>query len=420
MRGHIEKLKVKTHNFLRWSEQYTKTDMVYLAKGGFWLTTGQVISSLSSFALALCFANLVTKEILGIYQYVLSISGILAISTLSGVNTALIQGIANGFEGNLIQAIKTKIKWGVIGSMSSVLLAGYYFIQDNITLGISFLIVSLFLPFMDSFGVYDSYFQGKKMFEISTRYRVLSQIIAVSAMISTLLLTKNIFIIIFVYFISWTSLRFLFLKIMIKKFEINKNTDPQIISFGKHLSIMDIFQSVAGYADKILTFHYLGAIDLAIYTIASAPISQIKSFIQNIKILALPKLSSADTSDIKKYLPQKILKAELLIALIVLTYIIAAPFLIPLFFPQYTNSIKLSQIISLTLLAVPRTLLSTGLSAKKQIKSLYQIRVFGPAGKLIIYFILIKTYGLFGLAFGRVITEFYLIWLYNFYFKKIK
>ena len=73
----IKKIKEKIYNLLRWSEKYTKTDMVYLAHGGFWLSFGQIISSLSSFLLAIAFANLLPKETYGNYKYILSIASIL-------------------------------------------------------------------------------------------------------------------------------------------------------------------------------------------------------------------------------------------------------------------------------------------------------------------------------------------------------
>ena len=62
-------LKQRIYKGLKWSQKYTQTDMVYLAKGGFWLGMGQIITGLASFLLTLAFANLVPKETFGTYKH---------------------------------------------------------------------------------------------------------------------------------------------------------------------------------------------------------------------------------------------------------------------------------------------------------------------------------------------------------------
>jgi len=123
----IKKTKIRLYNLLRWSQKYTKTDMVYLAKGGSWLTLGQIVSTIASFLSAIAFANLLPRETYGQYKYILSITSILAIPTLAGINTAVIRAIARGYEGSFIPALKTKIKWGLLGGITSIGLAGYYY-----------------------------------------------------------------------------------------------------------------------------------------------------------------------------------------------------------------------------------------------------------------------------------------------------
>ena len=113
MKNLINIARNKTHRILRKSEKYTKTDMVYLAKGGFWITAGQAISSGSIFLLAITFANLIPQETYGTYKYVLSITGILSILTLRGMDTTVLQAIARNFEGVLLPVLKTKIKWQI-------------------------------------------------------------------------------------------------------------------------------------------------------------------------------------------------------------------------------------------------------------------------------------------------------------------
>lgn len=81
----MERLKHHTHRALRHSEKYFKTDMVYLAKGGFWLTTGQGVASLASLVLAIAFANLLPKEAYGNYKYILAVVGVLTLFGLTGI-----------------------------------------------------------------------------------------------------------------------------------------------------------------------------------------------------------------------------------------------------------------------------------------------------------------------------------------------
>ena len=84
--------------------------MVYLFKNGSWLAKEQIISSICSFLLAIAFANLLPKETCSSYGYILSIAGLLAIPTLSGINTATTQAVARKYEESFIKELKTKIR----------------------------------------------------------------------------------------------------------------------------------------------------------------------------------------------------------------------------------------------------------------------------------------------------------------------
>jgi len=402
----MQKIKSKIYNLLRWSQKYTKTDMVYLAEGGFWLTFGQIISTIASFLLAIAFANLLSKETYGIYKYILSLTGLLAIPTLSGINTAVIQAVARGYEGSLIPALKTKVKWGLWGGLTSIILAGYYYFQGDTTLTLCFLIAAIFLPFMDSLVVYSSLLNGRKLFKISTKYDIITQVIAVAAMMVTLFLTNNIFLIIFVYFIPHTLLRFIFLKITLKKFRPNKKEDSKTISYGKHLSLMGVFDAIASQIDKILIFHYLGAIELAIYAFAVVPIDQIKGLFKNIHLLALPKFSQRTTEEIKKTIFKKILKLGLTIFIIVIIYIFIAPFVFKIFFPQYLKSVSYSQIYAISLIAITVMLPIAALQSKSAKKELYQLNIYSSIIQIIVLLLFIYFYGLWGAIIARVLARF--------------
>ena len=254
----FSKLKIKIHHLLIWSQKYTKTDNIYLAKGGFWLTLGQIISSAAAFLLAIAFANLLDPTTYGNYKYILSLMGLLGIFALTGVGTAVTQAAARGLEGSFYTGFKTKLKWGILGSLVAIGGAIYYWLRGNELLPIPLLISAVFLPLMLASGIYVSLLTGRKLFNIQVKYSALSQVISAGALIAALFLTKNLFWLIAVYFVSHTFSNYFFYVLTKFRFKPNKKEDPKTLSYGKHLSIMGVVAKFAGQLDKILLFHFLG------------------------------------------------------------------------------------------------------------------------------------------------------------------
>jgi hypothetical protein len=87
--------------FLRWSERYTKTDMVYLANVGWWTNLTLILTSFGGLLISIVFANFLSPQTYGVYQYLLALSGLVAAISLSGMNTAVTQAAARGYEGVL-------------------------------------------------------------------------------------------------------------------------------------------------------------------------------------------------------------------------------------------------------------------------------------------------------------------------------
>jgi O-antigen/teichoic acid export membrane protein len=402
----MEKLKNSAFMGLKWLERYTKTDMIYLAKGGFWLGIGQFVASGSAFLTSLAFANLLLPDTYGIYKYVLSIYGLLTISTLSGMDSAVTQAVARNYDGTLLPAVKEKMKWGIAGSAVSVLIALYYFIQGNNILAISFGVVSLFIPFIESFDTYNSLLWGKKLFSTQVNYNIIKKIISLGAIILTVYLTDNIYIILFVYFICIAIPSvFIFYKVK-KQYIQNTNVDPEAIGYGKHLSLAYIISTALSELDKILVFQYVGAADLAIYTLATAPTDQVKGLFKNINSLAMPKFAERTSDEIKKTIWHKVRIISLSMTIIVVFYIIIAPYFFNFFFPKYLASIRYSQILSLSLIPVVISgFIYTVLESQKAKKEIYQYNFYGNIFGIIILFPLVYFFGIWGAISSRVITR---------------
>ncbi len=404
----MENLKIKIVSLLRWSERYTKTDMLYLAKGGFWLTFGQVLSTIASFLLAVAFANFLPSNTYGVYQFILSTAGILSATTLSGINTSAIRSVSKGFEGVILKSLKTKLMWSSIGSFVSIFISIYYFVNQNNTLGFSFLIVSIFLPFFYSLNISNSLLRGKKFFDKEIKYSFIAYIFTSASVITTLFLTNNIFVILISYFGSWTAIRYFIFRNTIKNYKTNDLLDKENESYGKHLSVIGFISTVSEYIDKILIFHFMGAVEVAIYSFATAPVMQIRGLMKNIHTLALPKFSERSYDEVK----ESILKRNFLLLLFSLPffilYVFMAPAIFKLFFPQYLDSIFYSRIFALIIpISAFSILSSTALESRMEIKRKYFLSISSKLVKIVGMVALVIPYGIMGIVMGMIIANLY-------------
>lgn len=399
----LSNIKERLYKILRFSEKYTKTDMVYLAKGSFWLTFGQIISIGTSFFLAIAFANLLPKEIYGQYKYILSIFSVLLITNLSGINVALTRSVAMGFEGSLFKSLKTKIKWSLLGSIASLIMVVYYYYAGNYTLSIAFIITAIFVLVSENLAVYVPYFHGLKKFGVLTKYMSSVNIVSTLAIIITIYFTNNLYLVLLSLFIPQTLMRLALMLYVKFKYKINNKADEDTISYGKKLSFINIIATIANQLDKILIFHYIGAVELAIYSFASAPNEQIKNILKNVQNLAFPKFAQKTKEEIKSTIFKKSLKLSLITFIIVIIYVIAAPFIFKIFFPEYIEAVIYSQALAISLVTLPIWIFQSAFKAQKMTKQILHLELISSISQIIITFFLVYNFGLWGAVIARTV-----------------
>ncbi len=416
----MRKIKKKIYAVLTWSQKWTKTDMIYLAKNGFWLFLQNIVINFSSFFLTLAFANFISKNTYGTYQYVTSIFAILTITTVSGLNTSTVKAVASGDEGTLFTSLKIKIKYGALGSIAGFLLSAYYFINNNQELGLLFLIMSFFVPFLDSMFLYSAFLRGRQNFKALSQYSIITRVIPIILTILTVITTKNIFLILFISLSSNLVIDAILFNRCVKKFKPNDKVDIKSISLGKHLSLMGVLGAVVSQLDKMLIFHYLGATELAIYIISLTFVNKIRSLLGKITELSLPKISKKTIQELKKSMLSKIIRLELLSLITAIIYILIAPLLYKLFLPQYINSVIYSQVFAISLLFFPKELLSQVFVTQLKKKQLYFSTIPISIIKLLLFLIFIPILKIWGVILSLLLTDFIHFMILIIFFKKLK
>ena len=413
----MQEIREKTYKLLRWSEKYFKTDMVYLAKGGFWLTFGQIVSSVSSFLLAIAFANLLTQQTFGTYKYLLSTYGLISLLLLPGLATSITHSISRGFEGSLEFGFRKKLSWSLLGSLASFVVSGYYLVNHNLTLAVSFFILGSALPLMETFGLYPNFLEGKKIFKERVVYEIIINLFSAVFIVLTLFLTKNLFILLIVYFASNGLGRLFFYLLTLKKFKENDQLDEKMISYAKSLSALQIVSNAAQYLDKIMLFTILGAPQVAIFTFANAIPERIKCFFRFTGTISFPKFTTRPIDEIKKTLLKKLILLGIIIFLGIIAYILAAPYIFKYLFPKYISAVYFSQVIALTTIYAITYPISSYLTAHKKVKELFIISGSSFLLGLICLLAFIPLYGIWGAVIGLIANRI-TIMATSFYFLK--
>lgn len=392
---------------LRWSEKYTKTDMVYLAHGSFWLSGSQIITAGVSFGLALAFANLWAKESYGTYKYILTLFGIFSIACLRGMDIVVTQAAARGNDRTVITGLWAKIRWSVLGSLGALALSAYYFYGGNTPVAISLIFASIFIPMMEPFGIFNAYLVGKKDFKLSSIFGSLGQIAAASALILTLILFHNPIASFITFGSIWTLTRYLSLKYTLRKYPPNTRDEPNAQSYALHSSVIGAAAVLVGSIDAVLIYHYLGATQLALYTFAMAPVLQARAILNAPTMLAVPKLAGKTTAEIRRLLKDRTIILSLIGTALTLGYCLLAYPFYNIFFYKYIDAVLFSMAFSITILfQVSNGFVGAVIESRTTLVPKHLLYLWNVPGLIIAVcaIFLIPVLGLWGAIIGQILS----------------
>lgn len=378
-------------------------DAPYFIKNFSYLAVTGFISLVTSFLLAIFAARYLPKEIFGKYQYLTTIATTCTIFSLIGMRTAVSQAIARNLEGTYRKGLVMSLKGAFMGSLIIFVLGMYYWPSDSRLAGAFFVMCFLFAPFAIS-NYYTSYYVGKKDFKRASFQSTFATILATVMLILAIFFTQNLILLILAFLSEMLINGYFTLKVL--KNLKNDEFDLDNLKFGLKLSIAQFGVNFSTYFDKIITGSVLGFSELAIYSFAIVIPEQIKGNIKSIETIGLPKLAILDKVQIKKDFLKKLTLFLFITAVIVAIYYLLAPLFYRIFFPMYLNSIRLSQLFSLSLIpAAGISFLTTLFHAKKQTKILAIMHNFYALIQIILISVFMFYYGLYGLVFARIATR---------------
>jgi len=382
----MEALKTKLKRILRWSERYARTDMLYLARGGFWTSLNFVVTGLSSLLLAVAFANLVPKETYGTYRYILSIAGAFGFLSLSGMNAAVTRAVARGHDGALPESVRVQMRWNLLYTLTLAAAGAYYLVRhDAVALGVSLLILGALTPPAWAYATYSAFLSGKKAFKRSAQLSILGTSLYVLVMIVGIVFGRTAVWIVAAYAVGTLVVYALLYALTIAEFRpgaIEEGERHEMIGYGKHLSLLNVVAVVAQQIDNIVVFKFVGPAELAVYAFANLMPERLRKFAKTGMGILVPKLAEKDLKDVVRSLRLRFLQSFSLGALAAGAYWIIAPFVFRWLFPQYANSVYASRLVGLNLaFALPLTYIAYVFQAQKMLRQIYASSLVGNVAR---------------------------------------
>ncbi len=402
--------------FLRWTERYTKTDMVYLIRAGWWLNLGVIITAFLSFLLSIAYANLLPPATYGLYQYLLSISGLVASISLPGMNSAVAQAVARGYEGVLRKAVRAQLEWMPIPGLLVLAVAFYYFAHGVTDIGIGLIAIGILTPLVNVFNTYAALLEGKRDFRRGFYLGSLITVASYGSMFLAILFAKDAAVLIIVNLgVNLIGTLYAYFKTL-DLYKPNAKIDPKTIPYGRHLSVLSAV-GLLNQLDSILVFHFLGSIQLAVYSFATLLPERAGSLFNFIGTASLPRFANQSLSNLRKHILEKVWRIAIFGIFAALAYALIAPIIFHLLFPKYLSAIPYTQAFAaiIALIAITNVINSL-LYAKRFTREIYVIGFSQPVLLILLQVPLLIRYGIPGMIAAQLITSFVTILLTLFLF----
>ena len=401
----MDTLKGRLVGFLRWTERYTKTDMVYLATSGSWLNLNFIFGSVFSLLLSIGFANILSKEAYGTYQYILSVSAFFAAFTFSGFNTAVTESVARGAEGILRASIRPQLAWNVLPACGALVLGAYYFIVGNPLLGYGSFLVAITVPVVNTFNAYTAYLYGKQDFKRAALYMLCGSGAYYGLMFLALALYPSALLLVAINLCVTAAAAVFFYLRTIATYHPPVLGDRGAATYARHVSVINVLTLVANQIDNIFVFHFLGPITLAQYSLATLIPERIGGVFKSLTSSAFPRFAGRDLKQIQENIVLRLSLLLLGILLLVVLYALCAPFIFAFIYPAYIAAIPYSQLYALTMVSALGGIVTSAFYAHRRVKELYILNTAIPVLQIVIQVLGIIVWGIWGLIVAKILSS---------------
>lgn len=374
-------------------------DADYFVKGGIYGLIQQGVGLICGLVIIYAFGHFAPPAVFGEYNLLLSIISLLAIVSLPGMNTAVLQSVGQGYDRSLVGAVRVRLKWSFVGVPILLGLAYYYQQRGSDVMPALIVLTAVFFPLVYPFSTTQSFLVAKKRFDWQAIFASISSVITAALMGGAIIFRRSLFLAMVGYFIG-TILPGIISFVAAQKL-INKRAknDPGLLAYGYFLTGLQALPLATAYVSNILLAMWLGVGQLAIFSVAS----KFPGIVQkNFDVFYKPVTAKLAGQTIKQHyraLARHVTKFVVLGATMFAVTWLLLPTLIKIFFGQeYGGVINYARWYAVSLLFLPiGWFLNDVIVFQKRRHSIVFLQTVLPLIRLVSYFIVIPRWSVGGL-----------------------
>lgn len=336
-----------------------------LAGDSSWSIFSQAVVVLVNIGTVYLLANLLSPNDYGQFKLITTWLAIAVGVGYTGYTYTLPQQLARGQNYNLPNIFKKTFLKSLPTFLGLFIISLYYLYNQNFNLGSGFFFGAFLAPVLCTSTIVNLYYMGKRNFKMFALTQNFVDIVQLAAISLLAYFSHNFVFIISLYFIFTLLANVLVIfktvnddkkyKSAAKFQDLSKQEiipeEDKLTKMRSKLNISAIVFGFVNQIDKLLIFHFLGAVPLAIYSIVTAISDQARTPIKAISSAIFPRMSS-DTFTKKKLYAVYLLMTSVCI-LIYIFLLITYPLIFKYVFPKYQDYVHYANLFSLTIIFAP-------------------------------------------------------------------
>lgn len=358
---------------LEWASHKTGLNLAYFFSNGAWVTLRFGVIAITGFAISVAFTRFTTKEVLGQYQFIVAIFGLLILFSLPGMSMAVMKAMAKGNDRSIYTALKITLTAGLL---ATPLIVGYglyqYFegVHQDFAFGI--ILAGLCFPLFNASLVWIIPYNVRLQFAKHAVRTIITQLFVTGGLFIGLINGANVLMLVAIYLGVNIILNGFFLIEVLRT--IKSGNEELDTRYGIESSFQKFVYNLSGNLPPILISYAFGFEFVAIFYITNAFINFISGFVGGLTNLYLPLLFKYQIKNYKKIIAQ-----NLGIGLIFFCggLIMLKLFFLRLYGMEYYESLILAYLLAPVIIFLPlRLFLTQLLTAKEKNMAIVQSYAF--------------------------------------------